>query len=277
MAAWESFVIALLRQWTKPEPFSVFHIVCIVIILGLAIGIVFINKKMNDKAYKYVILGIWITLLILEGLKQIVYSYDYIGGKLIVNYKWSAFPFQFCSMPLYLLPFIVFLKDCKAKKRFELFAAIFFLMGGMAASIYPTFHFIIFPCFQTMIHHGLMIVSAILIAVRNKNEFKFINLLQASLIFVGCFIIAIILQSVITSCIPASRDRINLFFISWYLPPPDIVGKWVWQHVPYWAYFILYLIAMAAVIFTFYVIYSACLNHRVDFTIREKKIDTNKK
>ena len=48
---------------------------------------------------------------IADTIKEIEYSSYFENNKLLWDYPWYIFPFQLCSTPLYVLPFVIFLKN----------------------------------------------------------------------------------------------------------------------------------------------------------------------
>ena len=62
--------------------------------------------------------------------------YTYIIGD--GQYQWWIFPFQLCSVPMYLCLIIPFIKEGKIKKSFYLFLSTYNLLGGFVAMFEPS-------------------------------------------------------------------------------------------------------------------------------------------
>ena len=87
-----------LRMQT-PTVFGWFHILWLVLTATAAVGLCLWHKKHGSNPQK-VLLWVSLFVILLEVYKQVNYSFSYEGG-IGFDYQWYAFPFQFCSTPMY--------------------------------------------------------------------------------------------------------------------------------------------------------------------------------
>ncbi len=114
-----NFWIAVLElfdlQMTKPGMYGWFHILWLIL---TAVSIVLLcryGQKGNEKRTRYIVLITAIIVTVLEIYKQINYTFSVDGNSIATHFQWYAFPFQFCSMPMYvgLLAGVVKKANCK--------------------------------------------------------------------------------------------------------------------------------------------------------------------
>ncbi|MBR2024679.1 MAG: YwaF family protein, partial [Clostridia bacterium] len=156
-----------------PTNFGWFHLMFVVIVILTTIFLCVKFRDCDDKIFRRIALISWIVIVALEIYKQIIFSYNYDNGVVTWDYQWYAFPYQFCSTPLFTLPFVIFLKDGKIRDAFILYMSTFSLFAGLAVFAYPNDVFIdtIGINIQTMVHHGLQIVFGIYFAVYSRKKY----------------------------------------------------------------------------------------------------------
>ena len=96
-----------------PKPYGVFHLVSVAAVALITFLLIKYFKDCDDKTFRKLVLGFWIAFIALEIYKQTHYTFWYNDGDPVWDYQWYAFPFQFCSSPHYILPFVIFMKDGK--------------------------------------------------------------------------------------------------------------------------------------------------------------------
>lgn len=201
------------HQMNRPTmygDFSVswFHYVSLTIFF---ISIVFLPVLFKHKDEKTVIrfIGIFsVVMIAFEILKQINFT-DANGG----NYTWYAFPFQFCSTPMYVGLLLRYTKNDFLKQASAMFLATFGLFAGLAVMLYPVSVFTSTTLIniQTMVHHGGMaIMGMVLLSFHVPLTFK--AFLKGVYLFVALTGIAIILNGLHNQFI--SEGTFNMFFIN---------------------------------------------------------------
>ncbi len=93
------------------------------------IGIKFRNNK---KAANLILFFMGLFLALFETYKQICYNYMR-GFNVINGYAWDVFPWQICSIPMYIALIMPFIKNDKRRDVLIAFMAVFGMIGGFAA------------------------------------------------------------------------------------------------------------------------------------------------
>jgi len=172
MNIFEKIVYTLQADMETPTTFGLWHITSVILMIGLCVLLVWRFGNASDKTLRRILLIAWLAIFLSEVYKQIIFSFDFDGTAASWSYTWYAFPFQFCSTPLYALPLAVFLKDGRARNAVLTFLSTFSLFAGLAVMIYPNDVFIstIGINIQTMLHHGSQVVIGVLIAVHERRR-----------------------------------------------------------------------------------------------------------
>lgn len=149
-----------------------------------------------------------IIMIILEIYKQVIFSYQNDW-----KYQWYAFPFQFCSVPMYLMLISSLSKNKNVKKAINLFLQTFSLFAGLAVMAYPETIFVttIGINIQTVIHHGSMVVIGFSLLLNNvKLNLK--DFYKAVIVFIIILFLAISLNYLYNLFI--NDGTFNMFFLN---------------------------------------------------------------
>lgn len=209
MNAFEKFVAFMEGEMTKPTLYGWFHLMWLGIVAVLIALVVITRDKVDEKRFNF-ILTIWTALLLLfEVYKQVVFSFNSDNGTW--SYQWYAFPFQFCSTPMYVLLVSRFVKNEKVLKSIYAYLGTYSLFAGVAVMFYPSTVFIdtIGVNIQTMVHHGSMLVLGVFLYATKRIEFKLISILRALPVFVTLVAVALSLNFIY-----GDYDTFNMFFIA---------------------------------------------------------------
>ena len=214
MNALEKFIKIMQTEMSKPTLYGGAHLLFLGLTI-LAIVIVCITcKRLSDKRFRIILLAIGSTLIFLEILKQLNFAYDPTSNSW--EYEWKQFPFQFCSVPMYVMILVASLRECKFRDYLCSFLATFGLFAGLVVMIYPTtiLSDIIFRFSQSMIHHSSMLIVGILMYVSGKVKINHKTFLKALPVFVVCVVIAFIMNIIFHST--GNTDSFNMFYIGPY-------------------------------------------------------------
>lgn len=234
-----------------PTNFGWFHLMFIGIAILLTVLLCIKFKDCDDKTFRRIALIGWILILILEIYKQLSFSFSVDGSYGAWDYQWYAFPFQFCSSPLYVLPFIIFTNEGKVRDAFISYMSTFSLFAGLAVFVYPNDVFIstIGINIQTMIHHGLQIVFGIYFAVYARRKLSIRNYAKSIPVFMGFSLIAILLDVIVYKVFVLKEitETFNMFFISPYFPCTLPILSVIYEKVHYSVFLCMYLIGFTLV------------------------------
>ncbi len=265
-------ILNLLEETMEtPTNFGWFHLMFIAIAILSTVFLCVKFRNCSDKVFRRIALIGWILIVSLEVYKQIIYSYNFDNGVVTWDYQWYAFPYQFCSTPLYALPFIIFLRDGRIRDAFIMYMSTFSLFAGLAVFAYPNdvFISIIGINIQTMIHHGLQIVFGIYFAVYLRKKYTLYSFLKSVYVFVGFSLLAILLDiSVYKIFITKGIDEtFNMFFISPYFPCTLPVLSIIYEKINYLIFLFMYIIGFALAALSAYGVEKLFIN----FSKREKR------
>ncbi len=124
---------------TPPTPYSAFHILLTILGVGIAvIGARVCGKRMQRRAeptlfFRRVLFMLGVVLAFMELYKQaFLYLVEFDG-----HFDWWYFPFQLCSVPMYLCLLVPLQRKEKHLKIIATFLQDFGLLGGVMALAVP--------------------------------------------------------------------------------------------------------------------------------------------
>jgi hypothetical protein len=183
------------------------YISLLTMIVAMIVLTIVYKHKDQTSVIRFVGITSWI-MIVFEILKQTNFTYAN-GG----NYTWYAFPFQFCSTPMYIGLLLRYTKNEALKSYLMMFLATFGLFAGAAVMLYPVSVYVPTTIIniQTMVHHGGMaIMGVVLLSYHVPLTFK--AFLKGVYVFIGLTGVAIILNFIHNTWI--SEGTFNMFFIN---------------------------------------------------------------
>lgn len=176
------------------RPWSTMPILCIVFGLLSIVALIFIVRKFNKnrKVINFIIFGYGIVFLGLE-LYHEINRFVRLGF-----YDFSSFPFQFCSIPIYLCLILPFIKNEKVRDSFFYYIGIYCFVSGLFPLFFGQRSLCrwsnAFDTFRSFLWHIMILQLSVIaivhkpIAVNLKTSYK--SLLGAIGIFVSLTVIA---------------------------------------------------------------------------------------
>ncbi len=227
--------------WTTepPKPYSLFHLSFAFVGLLLAAGLsLFLARRLAPKHLDRVLWGCGFLLALTEIYKQLfLYHVVYLG-----DYNWWYFPFQLCSMPMYLCMLLPLLaRRPRAHQTVCTFLQDFCLLGGIMALAEPSG--LMHPYWTLTIHglwwHVMLIFIGLLICfsgLSGRNRWDYLRTLP----LLGCF-------CVIATCINiATHGEADMFYISPYYPVSQAVFHQISLVLGTAAGILVYLLSLCA-------------------------------
>ncbi len=219
----------------KPTSYGAFHLIATVILLAITIFAAWRLRNASDKQNRIILGCVGGFLLLTEAYKILfhifVNPYDW--------YFWGAFPFQLCSVPMYLTLFCAFCKNEKINSwLYECMFAVN-MFGGIMAFIEPSGinHGILTLTLHAYIWHMLLIFIGL-----------YLYLSKRACMDKGSYKKAIIVY--LTSCLVAQGfnlifgDKINCFYISPYVRSPLAVFKDIYSSCGWLTNMVLLILAL---------------------------------
>ena len=255
-----NFLIKLFEFLTgtmsRPTNYGWFHLMFVAITVVASVLMCVFLRNAKERTVRIICFGMWLLIAVLEVYKQIVFTYNLEGGQFVADYQWYAFPFQLCSTPLYVLPFVAFLPDGKLRDAVTAYMIAFSIFGGICVYIFPNDVFVetVGINIQTMIHHGIQIVSGVFLAARYRDRLNIKYYLKGAAVFGVMLTVALILNLTVPKALAAAglTDEFSMFYVSPYYPCHLPVLSIFYPIVPFPVFLIIYAVGFvvaAAVIF----------------------------
>lgn len=194
---------------TPPAAFGPFHLIWFFVGVGLCFLLAWLFRNANEKQNRAILLTVGLFLLISEIYKQLFYYY-YIGQR---SYQWWIFPFQLCSVPMYLCLIAPF---CKKGGRLQRgmynFMMIFNLLGGFAAliEISGLVHEYWTLTLHAFIWHTLLVFVGLYLGISGRAGTCWRDYFSAAITFVVLCAIAFALNVIFGK---VSDHTMNMFFV----------------------------------------------------------------
>ncbi|MGD9901614.1 MAG: YwaF family protein [Spirochaetales bacterium] len=234
-------------QMATPTAYGWFHLMMLSIMIALAIFMVVKFRNADDKTNRKILLTFSIIMILFEIYKQLNFSYN--GSTDVWDYQWYAFPFQFCSVPMYVMLLAGLLHKGKVQNALFAFLGTYTLFAGLAVMLYPGDVFIgtIGINIQTMIHHGLMLVIGVYMLASGRAKLEHKTILSASLVFAIIVAMALGMDYVMYSTGIVGSETFNMFFISPYFGNHLPILSMIRADYPYLVFLAAYILGFALV------------------------------
>lgn len=197
------------------------------------------NTRIHQQKFDRIMLISGVILLIGELYKQLMNFY-------VVNdhvYDWWIFPFQLCSLPMYLCPLLIMIHNAKRHRFLCTFLLDFNMMGAVATFIDPSgiFH----PYWMLTLHgilwHLMLIFVGFVIIFSHEADLTTRGFLRALPLFAFFCLAAEVLNGILHRFSAA-----NLFYISpWEMSTQLLFGD-IDRILGRPIGILLYILAMAA-------------------------------
>ncbi|MBQ2940171.1 MAG: YwaF family protein [Clostridia bacterium] len=237
----------------RPTLYGWFHLLFFGLTILTAVLLCRYVKPTNEKQVRAMLLLTSLLVIVLEIYKQFNYSFHIDdAGKVYFDYQWYAFPWQFCSTPMY-VGLLAGLTKGKVHRALCAYLGTFALFAGAAVMFYPADVFIstIGINIQTMICHGSMVAIGVwmLYSQYVANEHK--TILKAASVFACAIGVAMILNEVFFYSGIIGDETFNMFFISPHFEGTLPVYSLVQPLVPYPLNLLIYIAGFTAAAYIF--------------------------
>ena len=247
MTFWQSLLAFLDSSMETPASFGWFHLMWLAITFLALIPLLRFTKEQSHDHVRRVVLVTAIIVTILELYKQINYSFSYENG-ITFDYQWYAFPFQFCSTPMYIGLLAGLIKKGKVHESLCAYLATYAMFAGLAVMIYPNDAFIgtIGINIQTMICHGSMLTIGIYLFATGHVKLEHKTILRAVPVFAITVSLAAVMNEIAYRVGLLETETFNMFYISPYCDPHLLIYKDVQAVVPFPWSLVIYVLGFTA-------------------------------
>ena len=229
-------------QMETPGLYGWFHLLWLAITIGTAVALCRWHRKKGETPVRKVLLWVSLTVIVLEIYKMINYSFSYENG-IAYDFQWYAFPFQFCSTPMYIGLLAGLTRKGKLHDAFCAYLATFAVFAGVCVMLYPGDVFIGTTGIniQTMICHGSMVYVGVYLFASGHVKLEHKTILKAIPVFAVCVTLACIMNEVANLTGLLERETFNMFFISRHCEPSLPVFSLVQKVVPFAVSLVIYI------------------------------------
>lgn len=234
------------RFASAPTRYGLFHGISLALLLGAVLLMILWRRRLprGERSLRIMLTVFAVGLLLLEIGKQIVYSYDPVTGW---AYNWDRFPFQFCSVPIYVSLVAMLLPAGRARSAILCFLATYSPVAGCAVLFYPAadvFHEIVFLNVHTMLWHGAMLLFGLYLWLTETVTPSVKTAVSAALVYLPAPFLALALNELELSLGFAGDYTFNMFYVArdGYCMIP--VLSWFQQHTPYPVFFAAYVLTL---------------------------------
>lgn len=197
-------------SWTmnKFKAYGFTHIFLFLFGLFISFTIAYYLRFSNEKKTDKILFRCGLFLALTEIYKQLFYIFYLNDG----SYPYWIFPFQLCSVPMYLCLIIPFVKNEKIKQAIYNFMASFNLMGGFISFLEPSglIHEYVSLTAHAFIWHMMLVFIGLLIIFTKRCAKSPKDFFTAVKVYLSFCLLAFIINLLFYK---ASNGSINMFFI----------------------------------------------------------------
>ena len=246
MEIWTKILQILDTQMETPELYGAFHLLCLLIVVATSVLLAINSKKLDPKTVQKMVLVASLVTIAFEIYKQINFTFG--DGSSVAAYQWYAFPWQFCSTPMYIGLVAGLCKKGRLQKSLYAYLASFSLFAGIAVMLYPASVFIgtVGINIQTMVCHGGMVILGVLLLASGEAELHKRTLLRALPVFVVMVLSAVVMNEVAYRVGLLENHTFNMFFVSPYCEPSLPVFSLVQGVIPFPMSLVVYVLGFTA-------------------------------
>ncbi len=212
MSRFEEFLSDFLHStafpMTPPESYGTFHLTFAIVGFVICVAAAWLLRNISQKKARILLVCVGVVLALFEAYKQLFYYYC-IGD---VGYKWWIFPFQMCSVPMYLCIIAPLLKPGKISRGMYSFMMIYNLLGGFITFFEPSG--INLGYWGLTLHaytwHMVLVFIGLFLCFSGLGGRTMKDYWSASITFVALCVIAFCINLLLGDI---SGNSINMFFV----------------------------------------------------------------
>lgn len=243
MNIFKSVLEAFEIKMTEPTMYGWFHIMWLVLTVAASVLLCRLFKEGTEKQVHRIVLFTTILVVLLEIYKQLEYTFSIEDGQIVSDFQWYAFPFQFCSTPMYVGLLFSIIGKGRVHNALGAFLASYAIFAGVCVMLYPNTVFVetMGINIQTMVCHGSMIVIGVYLLYTGYVPLKHKTILKAVPVFATAVALAAVMNEVAYRTGLLETDEFNMFFISPYCDPSLPVFSLVQPLVPFLVSLVIYI------------------------------------
>ena len=195
-------------EMVRPKAYGPFHLLFMLIGFAVCALAAWRFRNASERTNRVVLLSVGVFLLLSEIYKQLFY-YFFMNDN---TYAWWIFPFQLCSIPMYLCIIAPLLKPGKVQKAMYSFMMIYNLLGGAIAFAEPSglLHSYWTLTIHALIWHMLLVFVGLYLCFSNRGGHTIKDYRLATVTFLILCAVAFSINLIFWN---VSDGSINMFFV----------------------------------------------------------------
>lgn len=188
--------------------YGLFHILYTLLGFALCAFLAWKLRKVGDKTANRILFLVGLVLAASEVFKQLFYYFALLDNR----YSWGDFPFQLCSVPIYLCLIAPWLKPGKIKRGMFSFMALFNLLGGAISFAEPSGlllddHFL---TIHALLWHMMLVFIGLFLCMSGRGGNRIGDYKGAAWTFIGLSAVAFGLNCFVQFGL---GEQMNMFFV----------------------------------------------------------------
>lgn len=249
---------------TPPPAYGPFHILFTVFGFALCAFVAWKLRHICEKKFNIILFCVGAVLALSEVFKQLFYYFALCNN----SYCWGEFPFQLCSVPMYLCLIVPFLKPGKLRRSMYSFMVLYNLLGGAISFAEPSglLHGYWFLTVHALIWHMSLVFIGLFICFSKRGGTEMWDYWSATATFVALCGIAFCLNFFVQNVL---HEHMNMFFVGPGNSPivvfstfSEVLG-WYWN-TP------IYIFALSLGAYIVFCIIYLCQHKRLPFGSKQK-------
>ena len=235
MEVWSNLLKFLDARMTCPTPFGWFHLLSWGLSILMAVLLCAFHKKDDQDRVRRTVMVISLIAFFFEILKQLNFGFSSDTSYLVFDFQWYAFPYQFCSVPMYVGILQGIIKKGKVHDALCSFLATYAIFAGVCVMIYPNDVFIETTVIniQTMVCHATMLPIGVYLIYTGHVKCEQRTILSAMCVFLTAMTGAVVLNESVYHSGVLGDETFNMFFVSRHFECTLPVYSLVHGKIPY--------------------------------------------
>ena len=252
----EQFFNATAAPMTPPPSYGPFHIIYTIAGFALCIFLAWKLRKISDKAANWILFIMGVILSLSEVYKQF-FCYFHNNN----SYNWGEFPFQLCSVPMYMCLIAPWLKAGKLQRSMYSFMILYNLLGGAISFAEPS-GLLLDDWFLTMhalIWHMLLVFIGLFLCFSKRGGNKISDYVGSTCTFIALCGVAFLMNLFVQEVI---GQHMNMFFVGPGNSPLAVFSLFS-QWFGWYINTFIYIFALSLGTYLIFLIIYVCQNKRL--------------
>ena len=204
----EQWISATAWPMTPPSAYGSFHLLFLCFGLGISAALAYRLRRCSAVCCRRILLGVGLFLIVCEAYKLLFY-YFVIGHG---SFQWWVFPFQLCSIPMYLCLAANLVRKEHTRSAIYTFLCAYNLLGGFLALLEPSglSHDYWTLTLHGFVWHTLLVFIGLFLILSGNGPKSLKDVGRATVLFLILCGMAFCIN---LALFRASNGEINMFFV----------------------------------------------------------------